>query len=108
MTEELKTLRLEGALTIKTAPKTHDLLLAAFLEAKAAGQPLEVDIADDCDCDLTLPQMLLSAQEMAAKQGVDFRINAGGQSPFFTTLERTGLSAAIKGGSVTITNGDQR
>ncbi|MDH4440855.1 MAG: STAS domain-containing protein [Rhizobium sp.] len=108
MTEDLKTLRLEGALTIKTATETRDLLLAALREAKAAGRHLEVDIAEDCDCDLTLPQLLLSARESAAKEGVSLLIRAAGRGAFHTTLERAGLSAAISGGSLTTMNGDQR
>jgi STAS domain len=108
MTEDSKTLRLEGALTIKTAAETRDRLLAAFRDAKAAKQPLEIDIAEDCDCDLTLPQLLLSAQETAAREGVDLRIRAAGRGAFFTTLERAGLSAAIDGDSLVTMNGDQR
>ncbi len=108
MTDDPKTLRLQGALTIKTAPEIRAHLLAAFAEAKSAGRPVEIDIAEDCECDLTLPQLLLSAQATATRNGIDLRIRAPRQAQFLTTLERAGLSAAIDGGSLTITNGDQR
>jgi hypothetical protein len=108
MTEKLKTLRLDGALTIKTAAETREAMLAAFSEAKANNRPLEIDIAEDCDCDLTLPQLLLSAQATAARDGIALRIRAPHRGPFFTTLERAGLAAVFDGGLLTIMNGDQR
>jgi len=108
MTEELTTLRLEGVLTIKTATETHEQLHLAVQHAKRTKRPLEIDISDDCDCDLTLPQLLLSAQAMAARDGIDLRIHATPKGAFFTTLERAGLSAALGGGSLTTMNGDQR
>ncbi|PYB70391.1 hypothetical protein DMY87_21025 [Rhizobium wuzhouense] len=108
MTEDLTTLRLEGALTIKTAAETRDRLLAAFQSAKTDRRPLEIEIAEDCDCDLTLPQLLLSAKATAAKDGIDLRIRADARGRFSTTLERAGLSAAVEGGSLVTMNGDQR
>jgi STAS domain len=108
MTEDLSTLRLEGALTIKTAAETRENMLAAFRNAKAGKRPLEIEIAEDCDCDLTLPQLLLSAQATAARDGIELRIRATHRGPFFTTLERAGLFAAFDGDSLTIMNGDQR
>ncbi|KQW27241.1 hypothetical protein ASE36_20065 [Rhizobium sp. Root274] len=108
MTENLKTLRLDGALTIKTAAETREAMLAAFGEAKASKSPVEIDISENCDCDLTLPQLLLSAQATAARDGIVLRIRAPHRGPFLTTLERAGLAAAFDGDSLTIMNGDQR
>lgn len=108
MTKDLKTLRLEGALTIKTVAETRDRLLVAFEDAKANKHPLEIDIASDCDCDLTLPQLLLSAQKTAANEGIDLRIRADRGGRFSTTLERAGLAATAEGGSLMTMNGDQR
>jgi hypothetical protein len=108
MSQDLSTLRLEGALTIKTAAATHETMLAAFRNAKAGKRPLEIEIAEDCDCDLTLPQLLLSAQATAARDGIELRIRAAHRGPFFTTLERAGLFAAFDGDALTIMNGDQR
>jgi hypothetical protein len=108
MTKDLSTLRLEGALTIKTAAETRENMLAAFQNAKVSKHPLEIEISEDCDCDLTLPQLLLSAQSTAARDGIDLRIRAAHRGPFFTALERAGLFAAFDGDSLTITNGDQR
>jgi anti-anti-sigma regulatory factor len=108
MTEDLSTLRLEGTLTIKNAAETHENMLEAFRDAKAGKRALEINIAENCDCDLTLPQLLLSAQATAARDGIELRIRAAHRGPFFTTLERTGLFAAFDGDSLTIMNGDQR
>lgn len=108
MTEDLSTLRLEGALTIKTAAETRESMLAALRNAKASKRSLEIDISEDCDGDLTLPQLLLSVQATAARDGVELRIRAAHRGPFFTTLERAGLFAAFNGDSLTIMNGDQR
>ncbi|MFN3634573.1 MAG: STAS domain-containing protein [Rhizobium rhizophilum] len=108
MSEDLKTVHLEGALTIKTATETHGRLVSAYREAKAASGALEIDIADDCDCDLTLPQLLLSAQETAAREGVELRIRASADGALFATLERAGISAATNSASLLTINGDQR
>ena len=108
MTEDLSTLRLEGTLTIKTAAETRETMLAAFRDAKASKRPLEIDISEDCDGDLTLPQLLLSAQATAARDGVVLRIRAAHRGPFFTTLERAGLFAAFDDDSLTIMNGHKR
>lgn len=108
MTDDVKRLRLDGALTIKTAKETHDRLVSAFRGARASGKPLEIDVADDCDCDLTLPQLLLSARETAAREGVELRIRASAQSALLATLDRAGISAAVTGDSLLTMNGDQR
>ncbi|MGF0540101.1 STAS domain-containing protein [Agrobacterium sp. ES01] len=108
MTEAITTLRLEGALTIKTVAETRDRLIAAFSEARTAKQPLEIDISADCECDLTLPQLLLSAEKTAEKEGIALRIRTAVNGAFAATLERAGITAAIDSGSLLTMNGDQR
>ncbi|EKF61647.1 hypothetical protein QWE_00555 [Agrobacterium albertimagni AOL15] len=108
MSDELKTVHFKGALTIKTATETHDRLLAAYRQAKAAGTALQIEIADDCDCDLTLPQLLLSAQKTAVREGVELHIRASDKGALFATLQRAGISAATGSADRLIINGDPR
>lgn len=106
MTEEMTILRLEGILTIKTVTDTRDSILAAIKEAREGNQPLEIEIAEDCSCDLTLPQLLLSAQASAQAEGVELRIRAAEQGAFATTLERAGFTGSGADGSILRINGD--
>lgn len=107
MTEQVTQLRLEGVLTIKTVRETHSRLRLALERARSEGGSIEVEIADDCECDLTLPQLLLSAQLSAAEQAIDLSILASRESGIFTTLERAGIPAEIKSGTLLTMNGDQ-
>lgn len=108
MSEDLKTVHLKGALTIKTAAETHESVLVAYREAKAGGGALQIEIADDCDCDLTLPQLLLSAQKTAVREGVELHIRASDKGALFATLQRAGLSAATGSADRLTINGDPR
>lgn len=106
MTEQTNTLHLEGTLTIKTVPETRDILVAALKRARDSDHPLEINISEDCICDLTLPQLLVAAQTTADADGFGIRIRAAQDGAFATTLERAGFAGSGVDGSLLRINGD--
>ncbi len=106
MNAEATILHLEGTLTIKTVPETRDRIIAAVRHARDGNQPLEINISDDCNCDLTLPQLLMAAQTTADADGFELRIRAAYHGVFATTLERAGFAGSGTDGSLLRINGD--
>ncbi|MCO6188611.1 hypothetical protein [Rhizobium sp. L1K21] len=94
MSEQRETLRLEGALTIKTISDVKDRIVASLDAADARGVPLQIEIDEDADCDLTMPQLLLSALKTAQAKGVELVVNAPKEGAFPATLQRGGFLAA--------------
>ncbi|MGR6429840.1 STAS domain-containing protein [Rhizobium sp. PAMB 3182] len=93
MTEHDEILRLDGALTIKTAADVKERISASMEAASARGVPLRIDIDEDAECDLTTPQLLLSAFKTAESKGIDLVLNAPAEGSFPTTLQRGGFLA---------------
>jgi hypothetical protein len=107
MPGEVTRLCLEGTLTIKSVSETRDKVLAAIEDAGANKQPLEIEISDDCDCDLTLPQLLLAARATAEVEGVELSIRAGEEGAFAVTLERAGFTFSGADGLLSSIYGDK-
>ncbi|MCQ2003294.1 STAS domain-containing protein [Rhizobium sp. NRK18] len=93
MTEHPEILRLDGALTIKTAADVKERICASLEAASARGVPLHIDIDEEAECDLTTPQMLLSALKTTEQKGIDLILNAPAEGSFPTTLQRGGFLA---------------
>ena len=108
MTTNKNSLRLEGVLTIKNVADTHSRLTTAFAKARASKSALEIEVADDCDCDLTLGQLLLATQKSAETEGLELRIRAAQTSAFVATLKRAGLAGSDQGRSTLLINGDHQ
>lgn len=91
MEQEDESLSLNGPLTIKTIGDARDILLAIVGDAPSTGRTLVIDLDEVSDCDLTLPQLLVSLQKTAKEKGVALRLKSPASGVLLTILERAGL-----------------
>lgn len=91
MSKSSEILNLEGSLTIKAIADVKTRLTSSMEKAGARGVPLVVKIAKDADCDLTLPQALLSARKTAQANGLTLTLDVPKESQFLTVLQRGGF-----------------
>jgi hypothetical protein len=91
MSKASEILSLEGPLTIKTIVDVKAQLMSSMEKAGARGVPLVVKIDKDADCDLTLPQALLSARKTAQGNGITLTLDVPQEGPFLTVLQRGGF-----------------
>ena len=92
MSKSSEILSLEGPLTIKTIADVKARLTSSMEKASARGVPLLVKIATDADCDLTLPQALLSARKTAQSSGLTLTLKVPEEGQFKTVLQRGGFT----------------
>jgi anti-anti-sigma regulatory factor len=81
--------KLAGELTLRTAVSTKLLLDTAI--ATAAGGSIVVDIGPDHAADLSLAQLLLSAQRTAARSQTGFSLQGNVSGSLRSVLERGGF-----------------
>lgn len=96
MSNTRETVQLSGPLTIKTIAAARELLQGRLTDAKATGHALTVEIDDENEFDLTLPQLLLSARQTATEMGVEVRLSGPVGPNFRTVIERAGLLTGDK------------
>jgi hypothetical protein len=94
MTQHPEVLRLEGPLTIKTISGVKDSLLASLAKARSRRVALLIDVSDEAEADLTLPQLLLSARNYAEREGLKLALKRPATGPFLSILERAGFVTA--------------
>lgn len=90
------TLPLKGPLTIRTVAETHAALIAFLNENGGAGRTLTLDIDDASECDLTLPQLLISARKTAAQSDTKIQLKSPATGNFLTVIGRAGLLTGDK------------
>lgn len=91
MNEQTEILHLHGPLTIKTITNVRDIIQVYLQEAALRSRSLLIDIDDNEEIDLTLPQLLLSARQTASRAGVTIALNKPADGNFLTVLQRAGL-----------------
>jgi len=91
MSEQPEILRLHGPLTIKTITNVRDIVQVYLQEAALRNRTLVIDIDGGEEIDLTLPQLLLSARQTAARAGVAVALSKPADGNFLTVLQRAGL-----------------
>jgi anti-anti-sigma regulatory factor len=84
----LPLLRFEGAVTIQAVADAK----ARLSEALAAGGDLSVDCSAVDDVDVTFLQVLIATHRSAALRGFGFRLDPPPSLPFFTMLDRAGVT----------------
>ncbi len=86
-TERWSIVKLSGVIDIRSIDNS-------FLKIKQAaddGTPLEIDLADVADIDLTFLQLIESAQRSAAQAGVEIRLSQPAEGIILETLRRGGF-----------------
>lgn len=96
MSNTRETLHLSGPLTIKTIANAKELLQAQLFDDNGAGKTLMIEIDEDSECDLTLPQLLVSARRTAMEIGKEIRLKKPAAGNFRTVIERAGLLTGNK------------
>jgi len=91
MKTEIAALSLNGPLTIKTIAGARDILLAFIGENAQRDTTLTIDLEDDQECDLTLPQLLISARKSVAARGANLKLAKPAAGNFLAVIERMGL-----------------
>ncbi|SCB18444.1 STAS domain-containing protein [Rhizobium hainanense] len=91
MSEQSEILHLHGPLTIKTITNVRDIVQVYLQEAALRNRALVIDIDGSEEIDLTLPQLLLSARQAAARAGVAVTLSKPADGNFLTVLQRAGL-----------------
>ncbi|NLR98240.1 STAS domain-containing protein [Rhizobium sp. P38BS-XIX] len=91
MSAQAEILQLHGPLTIKTIANVRDILQVYLQEAASLSRSLVIDVDGNEDIDLTLPQLLLSAQQTANQAGIHIALNKPADGNFLAVLQRAGL-----------------
>jgi hypothetical protein len=84
-------LQLKGPLTIRTAVETRDSLIAFLNDNPGPGNFLTVAVDSDAECDLTLPQLLISACKTAASADTKLKLQTPASGNFLAVINRAGL-----------------
>ncbi|MCD2172415.1 STAS domain-containing protein [Rhizobium sp. C4] len=96
MKTETAALSLNGPLTIKTITGARDILQAFIGENAQRGKTLTIDIDDAGECDLTVAQLVISAQKSVAAHGAKLKLAKPAAGNFLAVIERMGLLTGDK------------
>jgi ABC-type transporter Mla MlaB component len=91
MSQQSEILHLHGPLTIKTITNVRDIVQVYLQEAALRNRALVIDIDGGEEIDLTLPQLLLSTRQTAARASVAVTLSKSADGNFLTVLQRAGL-----------------